>query len=485
MPKKNALTPAVARARRTRRARATPAHARGASLLAVLTLAAAGLAQAQNNPYPGPNDDAALTWKGITVYGDVDVGLQYQTHGAPASDYIAYSTEPVIQKNSNGSVTALTSSPLSWSRVGVAGKEPLVADWSGVFRLETYFNPTSGDLSDGLKSLALNNGRSLTAQSSNLDSSVAGQAFGGAAFAGVSSPTYGTLTFGRQQTVLADGIVKYDAMEDGQDSAHAFSLLGGSRTAAGGGTTEDTRLDHTLKYTARYDWLHAGALYQFSNSSGSQNTAIQGQLGASFAGASVDGYYAKKYDAISASALSAPQVAGLAPGYSVGNSLAATVSDNTAYAFMGLYDLQVVKLYAGYEHISFADPSTPLSAGYVDIGGYVLAYVNNKAYDSDRVLQVFWAGAKWYVTPDFYLAASYYGYKQNSYATGKTAGCSSTVSSACSGTENAFSVLADYRLSRRFDAYLGTVWSGVQDGLASEYLNTSTLTSTVGIRFKF
>jgi predicted porin len=452
--------------------------------LATAGLAAASLAQAQNNPYPAPQDEA-LSWHGITVYGVVDLGFQYQTHGAPASDYIAYSTEPVIQKNSNGSVSALTSSPLSWSRLGIAGKEPLIGDWSGVFRAEVYFNPTSGNLSDGLKSLTLNNGRSLTSQSANLDSSVAGQLFGGGAVVGVSSPTFGTLTFGRQQTVLADGIVKYDATEDGQDSAHAFSLLGGSRTAAGGGTTEDTRLDHSIRYAARYDWLHLGALYQLGGASGSAGSAFQGQLGASVAGASLDAFYAKKYDAISASALTAQQLAGLAPAYAASNSLAATVSDNTAWALMGLYDFGTVKLFAGYEHIRFANPNTPLAPGYVDIGGYVLAYVNNNAYPNDKALQIFWAGAKWYVTPAFYLAASYYGYKQDSFATGKNAGCSSTVNAGCSGTENAFSLLGDYRFSARFDAYLGTVWTGVQDGLASGFLNTSTLTSTVGVRFRF
>ena len=458
------------------------------------TLLMSAVAQAQNNPTPGPSDVDALTWKGITLYGVVDVGLQYQTHGTPVSDYIAYGTETVIQKNSNDSVTALVSSPLSWSRIGLAGKEPLAGDWSAVFRLETEYNPTSGNLSDGLKSLTLDNGRSLTTQTSDLDNSVAGQLFGGMAYLGVSSETFGTLTFGRHYTTLADGTVKYDALQDGQDSAHAFSLLGGSGIAGGGGSTEDKRLDHSLKYSAKFDWLHVGALYQFSDSSGSANTAVQAQLGAEFAGASIDAYYAKKYDAVSASALSSTQVTGLtklctssdgATCYSVSNSLAATISDNTTYAFMGLYNFGVVKLYAGYEHIKFANPNTPLPTGFIDIGGYVLADVNNTAYDNNKDLQIFWGGVKWPVTPDFYLAAGYYGYKQNSFATGKNAGCTSAVSSGCSGTENAFSVLGDYRFNNHFDAYLGTLWSDVTDGLANEFLNTSTLTTTVGVRVKF
>lgn len=461
-------------------------HSRTALALTVLLAAAfSHQAAAQNNPTPDPGDDGALSWKGLTLYGNLDLGYQYQTHGAPASDYIAYSTEPVVQKNSHRSVSALVSSPLSWSRIGLAGNEPLAGDVSALFRLETYFNPTSGDLSDGLKSLTVNNGRALAAQGANLDSSVAGQAFGGAAFVGLSSSRWGSLTFGRHQTVLADGVVRYDPMEDGQDSAHAFSLLGGSRTAAGGGTTEDTRLDHSLKYTARYEAVHVGALYQFSNASGSVNSALQAQLGASLAGASVDAYFFKKYDAISASALSAAQVAALTPQYSPVNSLAATVSDNTTYAFMARYEFALLKLYAGYEHIGFANPRTPLAAGFVDIGGYVLADVNNKAYANERVLQIFWAGAKWLVTPRLYLAAAYYGYRQNSYASGASAGCSGMSNSACSGTESGVGLLGDYRLSRHFDTYLGSVWTEVRDGLANGYLSRATLTSTVGVRCKF
>ena len=459
------------------------AVAAGLSVLVILN--AIPRANAENNPTPTQDDTSALTWKGLTLYGNVDLGVQYQTHGAPPSDYIAYSTETTIQKNSNSSVTTLVSSPLSWSRVGLAGYEPLAGDVAAVFRVETYFNPTSGNLSDGLKSLTLNNGRALSEQTANLDSSVAGQIFGGSAFAGFSSPRYGTLTFGRHQTVLADGIVKYDPLEDGQDSAHAFSLLGGSRTAAGGGTTEDTRLNDSLKYTARFDWLHLAALYQFGSSSGTSDTAIQGQVGESVAGASLDATYAKKRNAISASALTASQLAGLAPGYSVSKSVQATVCDNTAYALMAQYDFEAIRLYAGYERIRFENPENPVPAGSVGIGGYVLAYVNNAAYDNNRVLQVFWGGLKWNLTPSLSLASGYYGYRQNAYAIGQNAGCSTTVSSGCSGKESAWSVLADYRVNAHFDSYLGTFWTEVENGLASGYLHNATLTTTAGVRLKF
>ena len=467
--------------------------------LLLASLAGAGVAHAQASQASAPaKSDGSLTWNGITLYGIVDIGVQYQTHGVPSSDYFPAGTESIIQKNSAGSVTAVTPSNLSQSRIGLSGVEPLIGDWSGVFRLETFFNPQSGDLSDALKSQVLNNGRALAAQSTNVDSSVAGQLFSGAAYAGFSSPTVGSFTFGRHVTPLADGIAKYDPM----GAAQAFSLIGFSGTTAGGGDTEDRRLDQSLKYSAKYQWLHLGALYQFSGSSGSSNTAFQATVGADFAGLSVDAYYAKKYDAVATAALSAAQVSGLpklcttsvtppenplgAQCYSAGNSLAATISDNTTYAGMALYKFGTVTLYGAYEHINFANPNSPLDPGALTIGGYVLAYVNNKAYTSNKTLQVFWGGVKWTVMPALELTASYYGYKQNAFsAEAALAGCSTKKSSACSGTENAVALVGDYRLNKRFDVYLGTFWTGVQDGLANGFLNTSTLTTTTGLRFKF
>jgi predicted porin len=200
-----------------------------------------------------------------------------------------------------------------------------------------------------------------------------------------------------------------------------------------------------------------------------------------------------------------PATAAGAQCFSSNNSLSGTISDNTTYAVMASYNFgaPAPTLYAGYEHVKFANPNDPYDPGQVIIGGYVLAYVNEQSgphstYDINKTLQVYWAGLKWPITPQLDLIAAYYGYKQNSYVTGKDAGCSSSISSGCSGREDTASALLDYRFSKRFDAYIGTFWSEVQDGLAAGYQLTdpnakgvstfnsaSTLTSTMGIRFRF
>jgi predicted porin len=445
--------------------------------LLVISLALAPVAMAQTKP---PEADSSLTLHGITIYGIVDLGLQYETHGAPYSDFFPAGGNGLLQKNSDKSVIGFTPNNFSQSRVGLQGKEPLLGNWSAVFRLETYFNPQSGNLSDALKSLALNNGKPVAQQSTGVDSSVAGQPFQ-IAYVGVSSPEFGTLTFGRQLALMGDGIGKYDPLA----TSNAFSVIGYSGAAAGAGDTEDRRYDQSVKYLYTMGSYRAGLQYKFNGSRGEAATAFEAQLGADFGPLAVDGFYAKVRDAIGAGSLSAAQVAQLPTlGYSSSNSVTGTVSDNTAFALMGSYVLSPATLYAGYEHLRFANPATPLAAGYSDEGGYILAFVNNTAYTHNKNMQIYWAGVK-YTMNMVDLYAAYYGYHQASYAAGDLAGCSSTASGACSGELTAFSFAADWRLSKRFDVYFGAMYSGVSGGLANGYIVKSTLDPTLGARFKF
>jgi len=453
----------------------------GLVLLSAMSASVPALAQQKTGP--GITSDEALTWHGITLYGVIDIGLQYDTHGAPFSDYRPAASANIVQKNSRQSVLGLTPSNMGQSRLGLQGIEPLYGDWSAVFRVESFFNPQSGQIADALKSLTVNNGRTPATSTTNLDGSSAGQAFQ-TAYVGLKSNLFGSITVGRQLTLLTEGTIKYDPNYD----ATAFGVIGASGAYQGGGSTEDKRLDSMLKYYATFnDRVHFGALYKFNGSTGAANTAFQADIGAEYAGASLDAYYSKINDAISASPLSAAQVAGLPKlGYSVTNSVSATISDNTAYALMALYKIDPVKFFAGYEHIKYANPTTPLAAGFTDIGGYNLAYVTNTAYNINKIVQFYWAGVRYTVIPHLDLTAAYYGFHQNAYGTGALAGCTTSANSACSGSLEAFSVDADYFFNQHFDAYLGAMYSGVHDGAASGYaFNTTNINPTVGVRYKF
>jgi predicted porin len=143
-------------------------------------------------------------------------------------------------------------------------------------------------------------------------------------------------------------------------------------------------------------------------------------------------------------------------------------------------------VFGGYQHITYMNPSIPVTVGFDDIGGYVLGAVNNTAYaKADKILQVYWTGARYSLTPQLTAALAYYGERQSAYATGAEAGCASTISGACLGYFHALSVSLDYHLSKRFDAYGGAMWSNVSHGLANGYLNTTMIDPTLGLRFSF
>jgi predicted porin len=450
-------------------------------LVTAATVSVPALAQQKSGPGINPNDDA-LTWNGITLYGVIDIGYQFDTHSAPFTPYRPSASGNIVRQNDSGSANGLTPSNMGQSRVGLQGVEPLINDWSAIFQVETFFNPQSGEIGDALKSLAVNNGRPLAKQSIGVDGSSAGQAFQ-TAYVGLSSPRFGALTFGRQQTLLSEGSIKYDP----NYGASAFGLIGASNTYSGAGSSEDNRLDSTAKYSVSFnDLVHFAALYKFNGSSGSANTAVQADVGGRYAGLSVDAYYSKVNSAIVGSSLSAAQVAQLpALGYSSTNSLVGTISDNTTYSLMALYNADPVKFFAGYMHIKLANPDHPLSAGFSDIGGYVLAFVTNTAYNNSKTIQVYWTGVRYTVIPGLDLTAAYYGYHQNAYGTRTQAGCSTSAHSTCSGSFEAFSFDADYRFNKHFDAYVGAMYSGVHDGVASGYIYSTNINPTLGVRYRF
>ncbi len=424
-------------------------------------------------------DDGSLTYRGVTLYGTIDVGAAYQTHGAPLSDTAIFGVEYLIQKNSNKSIFSVAPNGLSQSKIGLKGTEELTDGLSAIFKLDTGFQPTSGELANGPGSVAQNNGVALNNQTTAGDSSRAGQDFNGEAWIGMKSAQYGTLTVGRQNSLMLDGVINYDPM----GASYAFSVIGFSGATAGAGDTQDARLNSSVKYTLPIGPARISGIYAFGGTDGEARSAYEFDVGADYAGLSIDALYNHVNDAISISALSSYDVVvdkktTVLPF----DSLSATVSDDTSWSLLAKYSTGPMKLYAGYERIQYDNPATALAAGTTDIGGYDLSVVSNTAYTNNKVLQVFWGGIKYSILPQLDITGAYYHYYQNSF---KDNGCSDASASSCSGTLDAGSFMVDYRFTRRFDVYGGAMYSTVGGGLANGYLNTSTFSPMIGGRFNF
>jgi predicted porin len=425
-------------------------------------------------------DTPALTYAGITLYGTVDVGVAYMTHGAPLSQTWGPGLPYFVQNFSNHSILTAAPNGLSQSKIGLSGVEPLgFGDFTGVFRIETGFQPTSGRLTDGPASLVADNGKAAAVKISSGDSSRAGQAFNGPLYAGVSSKTFGTLTFGRQQTLISEALSKYDP----QLQAQAFSPIALQGTAGGFGVTQDRILDNTIKYTFQFGPGRFAAIHQFGSDGYIPENSNQFSVGVDIAGLSADAIYGVMHGAVAAASLSAAQVPTVPTG-----SLAATISDNTGYAGLVTYNLKELvpvlplKVFAGWERLKFNNPEHTVPAGTIDIGGYDLSITNNAAFNIQKILQIWWFGARYNPMPNLDIAMGYYQYNQKSFAAN---GCTNTSAAACAGELHTASLVADYHWTKRFDTYAGVQYSLVQNGLANGYLFTNDWTPMVGVRFNF
>ncbi len=472
-----------------------------------------------------------LTYQGITIYGTVDVGYAYQTHGVPISGSLATGLEDSIwgSRNANKAISSLSDNGLSQSTIGVKIEEAIGMGWTALGKIETGFVPTSGMLADGCASLVMNNGKTYAQQNANGDSSRCGQAFNGEVYAGVSNAAYGTLTVGRQNSLALATAANYDPMA----LSYAFSILGYTGTGDGGsGVTELSRWDNSIKYAYQYGPIHAAAMYSDGGSETSMYSGgYAGNLGFTWRGLSVDGVYTIERGADGVAApIPAPSmaasgitcIAGSTGATACPNGLLATASDNTSYQINGKYVWELgggykdggykddfvsnakVTFYGGYVHTQLADPNTPVPVGTQTEGGYTMLAVNNAAYATDKILQTAWAGVK-YETGPWAFTGAYYHINQNSYLTSAAAETCATLTAAnvthqaagtfpagartiganCSGDFDQVSFLVDYTFNKHFDVYAGVSYSEISGGLSSAYLQDNNTLFMTGMRLKF
>jgi hypothetical protein len=174
--------------------------------------------------------DCALTWHGITLYGAYDVGLGYVGHGLPENGY-NYEGESLVNRNGYEHRFLVAPNNLSQTGLGIRGKAEFLPGWSVVFNASTGINPQSGLLANASETDIINNGLPRSSYSIAIDGARAGQPFNDQYYAGISSPHFGELTFGRQRSLGTDAMLLYDPAS----GAYAFSYIGynGTRTAVG------------------------------------------------------------------------------------------------------------------------------------------------------------------------------------------------------------------------------------------------------------
>jgi predicted porin len=469
--------------------------------------------------------DCALSWHGITVYGSYDAGVGWVSHGLPENGY-NYEGESLVNRNGYQHRFLVAPNNLQQTGLGIRGKVEFMPSWSAVFNASTGINPQSGLLANASQTDIINNGLPRASYSVAIDGARAGQPFNDEYYAGISSKQFGTLTIGRQRSLGTDAMPLYDPAV----GSYAFSYIGYNGTMAGGGDTEDSRWDDALKYRLVHGPAHFGAMYKFADGSAgcysaaatwtaanctaeeAHNNAYGFDLGDGYGKFSADLVFQHYNQAISVlNPLLGAQSQAPSQSYQsttdsintnpiTGVNLIATtntvygiVTDNNAVMAAAKYSSESIKFYAGYEYIWMNNPKNPLGVGASDQGGYFMSGVEDNNLDSEKLVQIWWTGAKYtYRTKtDFTLA--WYQQRQNDFRVPSACSVAAGFRASCAGTLNEGSFYADHHFTKRLDAFAGVAYSFVSGGLSIAiphgpgvpYKSDNNLAPTIGSRFVF
>jgi predicted porin len=426
---------------------------------------------------PPENDDICI--KGICVYGNFDMGATYIQHSTPFAPVAGGPLDTLVSKNGGvGSYFGVGANQMSTSFIGLRGKQEIADNLYAVFNLQTLFNPASGMNASGTGSIVANNGiaTNFALQNSFGDSSKGGQMFNNAAYFGISSPTYGTFTMGRQSALTSDLIVNYDPLS----GSNAWSVITFQGANGGGGNTENRILDNSYEYRVNIGPVRLAGEIQARSGGGmptSTGNAFEGNIGVDYMGFSIDFVGGKIYDSvgIGGSALSQALLTTCVNTFgAVQGCVPATVSDNTVFSVGARYTIGPWKLFGGYENIHYANPDNPLNPGAVIQGTYIAPAPNNVNFIVNKVLQTAWVGVRYSITPALDITGAYYHEWQNNFTNtaAANAGCAvlGSSSSQCAGSLDAVSAVIDWRFAKHVDVFAGVMWSQVQGGLANGFL---------------
>ncbi len=467
--------------------------------------------------------DCTLTWHGITLYGAYDIGLGWVSHGLPNNGY-NYEGESLVNRNGYQSRFLAAPNNLQQTGLGVRGKEEFAKGWSVVFNASSGINPQSGLLANASATQIANNGLPRAGYSFAIDGARAGQPFNDEIYGGISSTQFGTVTFGRQRSLGTDAMLLYDPA----GGAYAFSYIGYNGTMAGGGDTENSRWDDAIKYRLVYRKIHFGAMYKFADGTGgcysasktwsaanctaesAHNNAYGFDVGGNYGKLSADLVVQRYNQAISVlnpllgpQSLSAPYQSttnSINTNPITGNNVIPTtntvygiVTNNVAIMGAAKYTWDRFKFYAGYEYIWQHNPTYPLGVGGSDQGGYQLSGVEDNNLDSEKLVQIFWTGAKYAFDKKTDITMAWYRQWQNDFRVPPECSPEAGFRASCAGTLNELSLYADHHFTPRFDAFTGLAYSYVTGGLAIAiphgpgvpYYHNNEFAPLIGARFAF
>ena len=409
----------------------------------------------------------------VTLYGTLDEAIANVSHSLNFSDTHPVAVNPTLGTNKGTqSATGILNGGLSATKFGLKGEEDMGGGLKGVFLLEQGFNLPTGATSNAALALATNKS---TGPAMAADSAISGQFFNRGAYTGLASNSWGTLTAGRHQSFFLDNIVIFDPMLGSQ----AFSPLGFSGSYGGGGFTDDSRTDNSLKYRLALGDFNLGLLYKFGGVAGSGSAQSAYEL---------NGVYASGPFAVQLGYQAFKDAFSLASAAGTG-TIAATAGNTDAYMVSAKYTYEKTTVRLGYELEQISNPSNPtLDQQVTTIFGFPLSAVPTVTkFTTTEDIKVYWIGGTQELTSAFAVSLGVYHVVQDAYVASGVA-CTGT-QSQCAGATNYYSLMGDYNLSKRTDVYLGIMDVVASGGPANADKNAAPLPSentnrTVALGFR-
>jgi len=219
----------------------------------------------------------------VEVFGTLDLSVGYTSHSLVQSGEMPTSIGPYISggvryprttpTGPNGaqvpypasnmsSQVGLFNSALSTSSWGIRATQNIGADGLKAFVvLDSAINPATGQLTDQSHNESVNSRYPTTAYAT---SSLNGQLFSKEAVGGFSGDKWGRIGFGRNTNLINDVLNTYAPLQ----KAGLFSIYGNGVYGAGGGISENGRVDSSIKYQHKFGGVNVGLLYGFGSNGG-------------------------------------------------------------------------------------------------------------------------------------------------------------------------------------------------------------------------
>jgi len=422
----------------------------------------------------------------VEVYGILDAAIGKDQHSYSIDSQFPASVNPysAVKTSVLGSATGMINGGISDSRVGVKGSQDLGNGMKAFFTLEEGINLPTGDVNNGAAALAANGGANA-GTSAAAATSLNGQMFNRQAYAGISDEKLGSLRVGRNYAPMFDIAVAYDPVQNAQ----LFSPLGFSGTiGGGGGVTEDTRVDNSLKYGNKFGAFNVGGLYKFGGVAGHSSAKSGYALNAGYEAGDlgVQAAYEGFNDALSGASASAGHITtSLNPANN--NQVDVTAYNTSSFMLAAKYKLNdKATAKVGFETFTLSKPTESLATATTTYYGQTVASLTNFA-GANRTTQILWIGGDYNYTEAFNLAAGVYNVstKQSDDYTATSATNAVAKTGQASSSATYLSLLADYHYTKAVDTYVGLLYGNFSgNGFSTGYYTTN-YTTAVGMRYKF